>query len=67
MSPQTAKLIEVMEDAGATGATQNMLGQAIHAIAFEDLAGVVLAAVKIRFPRVQAFSSSFSFAGARLL
>ena len=67
MSPQTAQLIEVMEDAGAIGATQNMLGQAVHAIAIEDLAGRVLAAVKKRFPRVQAFSSSLDFAGARLL
>jgi len=56
-----------MENAGAIGATQNMLGQAVHAIAIEDLAGRVLAAVKKRFPRVQAFSSSLDFVGARLL
>lgn len=67
MSPQTARLIEVMEAAGAIGATQNMLGQAVHAIADEDLARSILAAVKGRFPRVQAFSSSLDFAGARLL
>jgi len=67
MSPQTARIIEVMEAAGAIGATQNMLGQAVHAIANEDVARSVLAAVKRRFPSVQAFSSSLDFAGARLL
>jgi pantoate kinase len=67
MSPQTGRLIEVMEAAGAIGATQNMVGQAVHAIADEDLARSVLVAVRRRFPRLQAFSCSLDFAGARLL
>jgi len=67
MSPQTAQLIELMETAGAIGATQNMLGQAVHAIADEDVARRVLLAVKRRFPKAQAFLSSLDFAGARLL
>jgi pantoate kinase len=67
MSPQTARLIEVMEGAGAIGATQNMLGQAVHAIADERSARTVLAAVRRGFPRIQAFSCSLDFAGARLL
>ncbi len=67
MAPQTAKLIEVMENAGAIGATQNMLGQAAHAIAGEDLADRVLRSVKKRFPKVQAFSCDLDFAGARIL
>jgi len=67
MSPQTARLIEVMEAAGAIGATQNMLGQAVHAIADERSAKTVLAAIKRGFPRVEAFSCSLDFAGARLL
>jgi len=67
MSPQTAQLIEVMETAGAIGATQNMLGQAAHAIADEDMAKEILTAVKRRFPGAQAFLSSLDFAGARLL
>jgi len=67
MSPQTARLIEVMETAGAIGATQNMLGQAVHAIADEGLERSVLAAVKRRVPKVQVFSCSLDFAGARLL
>ena len=67
MSPQTARLIDAMEDAGAIGATQNMLGQAVHAIVTEDSANKVLAAVKRRFPSVLAFVASFDLAGARLL
>jgi pantoate kinase len=67
MSPQTAQLIEVMETAGAIGATQNMLGQATHAIAYEDVARDILQAVKRRFPKTQAFLCSLDFAGARLL
>jgi len=67
MSPQTAQLIELMETAGAIGATQNMLGQAVHAIADEDVARRILLAVKSRFPKAQAFLSSLDFAGARLL
>ena len=67
MSPQTAQLIELMEAAGAIGATQNMLGQAVHAIADEDVARRILLAVKRRFPKAQAFLSSLDFAGARLL
>jgi pantoate kinase len=67
MSPQTAQLIEVMETAGAIGATQNMLGQAVHAIADEGSAKSVLANVKRCFPKVEVFSCSLDFAGARLV
>jgi pantoate kinase len=67
MSSQTARLIETMEDAGVIGATQNMLGQAVHAVVAEDSANRVLRAVRKRFPEVMAFSSSFDFSGARLL
>jgi pantoate kinase len=67
MSPQTAKLIALMENTGAIGATQNMLGQAVHAIAGEDEAGAILTAVKRRFPKAKAFMCSLDLAGARLL
>ena len=67
MSPKTAQLIELMDAAGAIGATQNMLGQAVHAIADEDMARGILMAVKRHFPKAQAFMCSLDFAGARLL
>jgi pantoate kinase len=67
MSSETAQLIELMEAAGAIGASQNMLGQAVHAIADEDMARGILTTVKRRFPKAQAFMCSLDFAGARLL
>jgi len=67
MAPKTAKLIEFMENAGAIGATQNMLGQAVHAIANEDIAHQILRSVKKRYPKVQAFSCDLDFTGARLV
>jgi pantoate kinase len=67
ISPQTSWLIEVMENAGAIGATQNMVGQAVHGIVVEEKAARVLAAVKTHFPGIMAFSCSLDFAGARLL
>jgi len=67
MAPQTAKLIEFMENVGAIGATQNMLGQAVHAIADEDVARQILRSVKKRYPKVHAFSCDPDFTGARLV
>lgn len=67
MAPQTAELIELMENGGTVGATQNMLGQAVHAIADEDIARQILRSVKKRFPKVQAFSCDLDFTGARLV
>jgi len=67
MSPETARLIELMESEGAIGATQNMLGQAVHAIADEGIAQHILRSLKKRFPRVRAFSCDLDFAGARIV
>jgi len=67
MSPRTAKLIELMENAGAIGATQNMLGQAVHAVAEEDMVAHILRRVKKDFPKVHAFSCDLDFTGARIL
>ena len=67
MTPRTRQLIELMESSGAVGATQNMLGQAVHAVAEEDVADTVLRSVKKRFPEARAFTCDLDFAGARLL
>jgi len=67
MSAETARLMEFMNDEGGIGATQNMLGQAVHALAEEDIAQTILRAVKKRFPRLPAFSCDIDFAGARIL
>ena len=67
MSRRTAELADLLENAGAVGATQNMVGQAVHAIAEEDLAESILRAVRRRFRRLQAFSCPLDFAGARIV
>jgi pantoate kinase len=67
MTPQTAGLIDLMDNAGAIGATQNMLGQAAHAIADEATASHILRTVKRRFAKARAFSCDLDFEGARIL
>jgi len=67
MTARTARLIELMETSGAVGATQNMLGQAAHAVAEEDMANTVLRNVKKRFPEARTFTCDLDFTGARLL
>lgn len=67
MSRQTAQLIELMESSGAIGATQNMLGQAAHAIAEHETADSILRTVRRRFPQAQAFTCDLDFTGARIL
>jgi len=67
MDRRTARLLDLMSDAGAIGATQNMVGQAVHAIAEEDIAHRIVTLAKKEFPRVRAFSCDIDFAGARLL
>lgn len=67
MTAETAELIELMENAGAIAATQNMLGQAVHAIADEGMVDRILRSVKRRFAKVHAFSCDLDFEGARIL
>jgi pantoate kinase len=67
MSPETARLVELMNDSGAIGATQNMVGQAVHAIAEKDRAQRILRAVTRAFPRIWAGCCELDFAGARVL
>lgn len=67
MSKNTRRLIGLMNDSGAIGATQNMVGQATHAVAEKDLVEGVMAAVRKEFPRIWARCCDFDFTGARLL
>jgi len=67
MSPQTARLMELMNDDEAIGATQNMIGQAVHALAEAHVAESILRAVKKRFPKLAAFSCDLDFTGAHIL
>jgi len=67
MTARTGQLIELMERSGAVGATQNMLGQAAHAVAEEDIANTILRNVKKRFPEARPFTCDLDFTGARVL
>jgi len=67
MSPETARLVDLMNESGAIGATQNMVGQAVHAIAERDVARRILRAVTRVFPKIWAGCCDLDFAGARLL
>lgn len=67
MSCRTAELADLMENTGAIGATQNMVGQAVHAIAEKDQADSILRTVRRRFPKIQAFSCPLDFTGARII
>lgn len=67
MSPQTARLMEFMSNEETIGVTQNMLGQAVHALAEANAADSVLRALRRRFPKLAVFSCDLDFAGAHIL
>jgi pantoate kinase len=67
LSRRARHAVEVAIGAGAIGATQNMLGDAIHALAEEQTAIVVERRLRRAFPKAQVFASEIERAGARLI
>ena len=67
MTKGIKKLVEVSKIAGAVGATQNMLGDAFHAVVEEDRADEALKALSRHMPREKLFISKIDFEGAKLL
>jgi pantoate kinase len=61
------RLIKLAKDAGAVGATQNMLGEAVHALVFEEKAEGVAEAFKQVLPSGNVIMSKIDFQGARLI
>jgi len=61
------QLVKLAKDAGAVGASQNMLGEAVHALVLEENAGSVAEAFKRVLPSEQVFTSKIDFQGARLI
>lgn len=61
------QLVKLAKDAGAVGASQNMLGEAVHALVLEENAGDVAEAFKLVLPSEQVFTSKIDFQGARLI
>ncbi len=61
------KLVEAAIKAGAVGAAQNMLGEAIHAVVYRENADSVAEAFKRTLPSNQVLISKIDFQGARLV
>lgn len=65
MSGRLRRLILTMERSGAVGATQNMLGEAAHALVEEGKERKVYEAARRLLPRGQILSTAIDFQGAR--
>jgi pantoate kinase len=67
MTSRVNQLVTLAENAGAVGAAQNMVGEAVHALALEENAGNVAEAFKQVLPNEKIFVSKIDFQGARLI
>lgn len=61
------RLVRLAEKAGAVGATQNMIGEAVHAVVLEENAVSVAEAFKQLLPNERILTSKVNFQGARLV
>ena len=59
------QLVRLAEKAGAVGATQNMIGEAVHAVVLEENALSVAEAFKQVLPNENIITSKIDFQGAR--
>ena len=66
-TPNVRKLVQLAKDAGAVGAAQNMLGEAVHAVVQEEKAQEVAEAFKRVLPTERVLVSKIDFQGARLM
>lgn len=66
-TPNVRRLIKLAKKAGAVGASQNMLGEAVHALVFEENAQAVAEAFKGVLPSGKVLVSKIDFQGARLI
>jgi pantoate kinase len=61
------QLVKSAKKAGAIGAAQNMIGEAVHAVVHEENANSVAEAFKQTLPSKQVIVSKIDFQGARLV
>jgi pantoate kinase len=61
------RLVHLAEKAGAVGATQNMIGESVHAVVLEENAASVAEAFKQLLPNEKILTSKIDFQGARLV
>jgi pantoate kinase len=67
MTERVARSIALAKRKGSIGATQNMLGEAFHAVVEESEVGEVVKALRRNLRGMRVFSSRIDFEGARLL
>jgi pantoate kinase len=61
------RLVHLAEKAGAVGVTQNMIGEAVHAVVLEENASSVVEAFKQVLPNEKILTAKMDFQGARLV
>jgi len=66
-TPNVRRLVKIAKKAGAVGASQNMLGEAVHALVLEENAQAVVEAFKEVLPSGKVLLSKIDFQGARLI
>jgi pantoate kinase len=67
MTPRVRQLVTLAEKAGAVGAAQNMVGEAVHAVALEENAENIAEAFKQVLPNEKVLVAKVDFQGARLI
>jgi len=67
MTPRVRQLVKLAEKAGAVGAAQNMVGEAVHAVTLEENAAEIAEAFKQVLPNEKILASKIDFQGARLV
>jgi pantoate kinase len=66
-SDGVCELVDLAVKAGAIGATQNMIGEAVHAVVLEEKASLVVDVFKQVLPEKQVLKCKVDFQGARLI
>lgn len=61
------QLVDLAKEAGAVGATQNMIGEAVHAVVLEENALSVAEAFKQVLPNQKILTAKIDFQGARMV
>jgi pantoate kinase len=67
MTARVRHLVKLAEKAGAVGEAQNMVGEAVHALALEENAGNIAEAFKHVLPNEKILVAKIDFQGARLV
>ncbi len=67
MTARTRQLVKLAKEAGALGAAQNMVGEAVHAIVLENNARNIAEAFKQVLPSEKILTAKIDFQGARLV